>query len=101
MHVHARDGVLTVELSRFGVWEAEHLHEHLLRLAPVSGLVLDFRRVTEFQDAAILSLAGIVEELKCQKLELRGVTTHQARLLAYLREPPDGRMRDAGRKDPA
>ncbi len=89
MHVQARDGALTVEMTRFSIREAERLHEYLLALAPVSSLVLDFRHVTEFQDAAILSLAGIVEELDCKKLELRGVTHHQARLLEYLREPSE------------
>ena len=89
MHVVASGGVLTVELrNRFGLEEAERLHEAVHALAPVSALVLDFAHVTDFQNAAIHSLAQVLGELPEARLEVRGVTLHQARLLEYVRRTP-------------
>lgn len=89
MHVVASGGVMRVELrNRFGPEEAERLHEAVQALAPVSALVLDFAHVTDFQNAALHSLAQVLGELPEARLEVRGVTMHQARLLEYVRRKP-------------
>lgn len=87
MQLETSGGVMKVKLSRFRVEEAERLHEAVHALGPLSRLVLDFGHVAEFQDAAVQTLAGIIGELPDARLELRGVTLHQARVLEYLRAP--------------
>lgn len=91
MHVVSNHGVLTIELrNRFGMEEAEQLHQAVQALAPVSALVLDFAHVTDFQNSAVHSLAQAIGELPDARLEVRGVTLHQARLLEYMRSKPAG-----------
>ena len=88
MSITSSQGVMTVELHRFGAEEAERVHEALLALAPVSALVLDLRRASDVQAAALAWLARELDGLGGMRIELRGVTMHQARLLEYLRRRP-------------
>ncbi len=86
MQVQFTPGLLVMEMgTRFGTHEAERLQESVEAFAPVPKLVLDFTRVREFHDAALLALADALAARKAASTEvvLRGLTRHQARVLEY------------------
>lgn len=89
MQTRASRGVVTVDLTRLGLAEVERIRESLVALAPVSTLVLDFRRVTDIQADAVSKLAGVLGALKHVHLEFRGMTLRQARLLDGVRRRSD------------
>ncbi len=87
--------MLTVDLRRLGPTEVERIHESLLALAPVSALVLDFRRAGDLEPEAVSMLGQVLDGLDGIALELRGVTLRQARLLEAMRRGRDGWEPDA------
>ncbi len=98
MQVRTSGGALTVDLERLGLAEVERICETLVALAPVSSLILDFRRGSEIQADAVSKLAGVFDELKDVRLEFRGVTLRQARLLDSVRRRRNEREPATGPK---
>lgn len=86
MHVEAQNGtVILRQLGRtFAERDAERMAEMLQSLAPFSQLVLDFSGVRECKAAAFLPLVKVLQQLVGVAVVLRGLTRHEARLLAYL-----------------
>lgn len=78
------DGTLSAVFTRFRSAEASWLRQIALDL-PLAALVIDFRHAEEFPNSALASLADLLEQLPSTRVELRGMTSHQARLLEYLR----------------
>ncbi len=86
MHIEAQNGtVLLRKLGRtFLQRDAERMAELLQTFTPFSQLVLDFTRVRECHDAALLSLVKMLQPLVGVTVVLRGLTRHETRLLQYL-----------------
>lgn len=91
MRVTQRVGTVVVELTRFRAEDAERMRDVVLELPEDSAVVLDFRRVTEYQSSALLSVVEVLERLR-GTVELLGVSMHQARVLEYLRGSHHGGM---------
>lgn len=84
MRMTKRDDTAVVELTRLRAEDAERIRRLVPALAEHRGIVLDFRRVREWQRAALLAVVEVVERLR-GRVELRGVTMQQARELEELR----------------
>jgi anti-anti-sigma regulatory factor len=52
-------------------------------------IVLDFRRVSTFQDAALANLADLLSSYGPGKIALTGLRPHQRRILRYLGVDPE------------
>jgi anti-anti-sigma regulatory factor len=77
------DGTLFQLEGQFGLAEAQAVHELLSQADRGTRLTIDFSKVGVFQDIAIGALANSV--MKCPAtVALRGLATHQRRLLRYL-----------------
>ncbi len=84
MHAQVTDGSLLVQFGkRFSLPEAERLSQTILSAAPLSGLILDFTGVRDFQDSACGLLAKTLGAHDQLKVVLRGLTLHQFRVLRY------------------
>jgi len=83
--------------ERFALAEAARVEEELsaldvVSLDGVSQVTLDFREVREFEDAAIVPLAGCLRRFGV-RIHTRGLTIHEERMLAYLGVPRDPNAR--------
>ncbi len=88
MHVQLAQGSLVFHVgTRFGIREAERVHETVLALAPVTQLTLDFTGVREFHDSMVPKLAEALREQRGAKVVLVGLTVHQSRMLKYFGVP--------------
>ena len=89
MQIEAQDGTIVLKkLGRtFAARDAERAAELLRSFMPFSQLVLDFTKVRECDDGPFLSLMQTLQSLVGVRVVLRGLTRHQARLLAYLGTP--------------
>lgn len=77
------EGTLFQLEGQFGPAEAKAVHALLARADRGTHLTIDFSKVGEFQDIAIGALAHSV--MSCSAtVALRGLATHQRRLLRYL-----------------
>jgi len=86
MHVEAQDGTVILKVlgGSFASRDAERMAELLGSLAPFSQLVLDFSKVRQCDNAALLPLVEMLRRFRNAAVVLRGLTLHEARLLRYL-----------------
>jgi hypothetical protein len=84
MHVEiSRDAVVVRFGPRFDMDEAQRLDAAIEACGPVNVLDLDFSRVLDFEDAAVIPLARALGSLPEVSLRMRGLTLHQRRMLRY------------------
>ncbi len=98
MYVAVIHNTLVVRLGeRFAFEEAARIEEELSALSAVSvtdlsHVTLDFSEVREFEDAAIVPLAGCLRRFGV-RIQTRGLTIHEQRMLAYFGIPRDSGSR--------
>lgn len=81
MRVNATRGTLVVRFeNEFAAQDARRLSECLSAFSPVSLLTLEFRHV-RLDEAALASLARLLQSLRTVKVRLRGLPLHQLRFL--------------------
>ena len=85
--------------ARFTPLEARMLHDLASRAAPGTTLDLDFREVRVCHDVALLLLAQDIRAGPA-RYTLRGLSSHQLRLLGYLGAPGSA-AREADPVDPS
>ncbi len=85
MRVEAVRDALTVRVgSTFGAPDVMRLEEAVNALGPFSRLTIDFVAARECDDAALVYLARVLACIQDGEVTVRGLTTHQWRLLTYV-----------------
>jgi hypothetical protein len=85
MHIDAVRDRLSVHVGdSFGARDVERLQEAFAALGPFSELNIDFAEARQCDDAALAQLAGTLLNFDRGAVRLRGLTTHQWRVLTYL-----------------
>ncbi len=85
MQVDAVRDALTVRVgSTFGAPDVMRLEKTVNALGPFSRLTIDFVAARECDDAALVYLARVLAGIEDGEVTVRGLTTHQWRLLTYM-----------------
>lgn len=85
MQVDAVRDALTIRVgSTFGAPDVLRLEEAVNALGPFSRLTIDFVGARECDDAALVYLARVLAGIPDGEVNVRGLTTHQWRLLTYV-----------------
>lgn len=91
MQIDAVRNALRVRIgTRFDAMEVARLEEAVVALGPFSSLAIDFTAVRQSDDAALARLAGALRHFERGEIALRGLTSHQRRLLTCLGVDLDG-----------
>jgi hypothetical protein len=85
MQIDAVRDTIRVQVGRtFGAPDVTRIDEAFAALGPVSSLTIDFGKARRCDDAALARLATSLASLPATEVTIRGLTTHQFRLLTYL-----------------
>jgi hypothetical protein len=85
MQIDAVRDTMNVRMgATFGAPDVTRLDEAVAALGPFSRLTIDFGGVRQCDDAALARLASALVSFPKVEVTIRGLTTHQSRLLGYL-----------------